>query len=171
MWSRCEPTGPTLLSCYIHQLPDGVQSQTTASPAPIYHVVCDCGDFPTASARFSTAPPNKNSDFWNCASKRKECLHPLNILLVVFVFPLDNAGKPSGSPLTLDDLFDRNFQVHDPGAKWINGKEKCAVKERDFPHAAVPENNNANNNNQKLWCCCGAAKNNRSCCQCSKYLD
>ncbi|TWW80311.1 Inactive dipeptidyl peptidase 10 [Takifugu flavidus] len=56
MWSRCEPTGPTLVSCYIHQLPD-------------------------------------------------------------------NAGKPSGSPLTLDDLFDRNFQVHDPGAKWINDEE------------------------------------------------
>lgn len=81
----------------------------------------------------------KNSDFWNCAAKKKEHLHPLDILLLVFVFPVDNAGKASGSPLTLDDLFDKNFQVHDPGAKWINGKEKCAIKERDFSQAAVPE--------------------------------
>lgn len=48
------------------------------------------------------------------------CGHPW----FCFVYPVDNDGKRSGSPLTLNDLFDRNFQVHDPGAKWINGKQK-----------------------------------------------
>eukprot|EP00066_Takifugu_rubripes_P022706 XP_011611972.1 PREDICTED: inactive dipeptidyl peptidase 10-like [Takifugu rubripes] len=43
--------------------------------------------------------------------------------LSIVLLSKDNAGKPSGSPLTLDDLFDRNFQVHDPGAKWINDEE------------------------------------------------
>lgn len=36
--------------------------------------------------------------------------------------PVDDRGKPSGSQLTLDDLFQRNFQIHDSDAKWISGK-------------------------------------------------
>ncbi|XP_069554833.1 inactive dipeptidyl peptidase 10-like [Brachyistius frenatus] len=35
----------------------------------------------------------------------------------------DDGGKTFGSQLTLDDLFQRNFQIHDPEAKWINEKE------------------------------------------------
>lgn len=37
-------------------------------------------------------------------------------------FPVDDGGKHSGSQLTLDDLFHRNFQIHDPNAKWISGE-------------------------------------------------
>lgn len=71
MWSRCEPTGPTLVSCHIHQLPDGAQSQTPTSSALVNHVVCDCGDFPTASARFSTAPPTKTVTFETVQQREK----------------------------------------------------------------------------------------------------
>ncbi|XP_037645724.1 inactive dipeptidyl peptidase 10-like [Sebastes umbrosus] len=35
----------------------------------------------------------------------------------------DDGGKPFGSQLTLDDLFHRNFQIHDPDAKWISDEE------------------------------------------------
>lgn len=35
---------------------------------------------------------------------------------------VDDGGKPFGSQLTLDDLFQRSFQIHDPDAKWISGK-------------------------------------------------
>lgn len=48
----------------------------------------------------------------------------MGILGFVLFSPVGDGEKRSGSPLTLDDLFDRNFQVHDPGAKWINGKQK-----------------------------------------------
>ncbi|KAK2839438.1 hypothetical protein Q5P01_013178 [Channa striata] len=34
-----------------------------------------------------------------------------------------SGDKPSGSQLTLDDLFQRNFKVHDPGARWISGED------------------------------------------------
>ncbi|XP_037343583.2 inactive dipeptidyl peptidase 10-like [Pungitius pungitius] len=34
-----------------------------------------------------------------------------------------DGGKPYGSQLTLDDLFQRNFQIHDPEAKWISEEE------------------------------------------------
>ncbi|XP_060945041.1 inactive dipeptidyl peptidase 10-like [Limanda limanda] len=54
----------------------------------------------------------------------------LVILLVLSLIGLSivllsrNEGvKPSGSQLTVDDLFHRNFQIHDPDAKWISGKE------------------------------------------------
>lgn len=46
MWSRCEQTGPTLVSCYIPQLPDGAQSQTPTSSALVNHVVCVVVIFP-----------------------------------------------------------------------------------------------------------------------------
>uniref|UniRef100_A0A3Q1J4D9 Dipeptidyl peptidase like 10 n=1 Tax=Anabas testudineus TaxID=64144 RepID=A0A3Q1J4D9_ANATE len=41
---------------------------------------------------------------------------------VAFIFPVDDGGKSSGSHLTLDDLFQRDFQIHDIDAKWISGK-------------------------------------------------
>uniref|UniRef100_H3DKF2 Dipeptidyl-peptidase 10 (Non-functional) n=1 Tax=Tetraodon nigroviridis TaxID=99883 RepID=H3DKF2_TETNG len=43
--------------------------------------------------------------------------------LSIVLLSKDDGGKRSGLALTLDDLFDRNFQVHDPGAKWINDEE------------------------------------------------
>lgn len=43
-----------------------------------------------------------------------------------FILPVDDGGKHSGSQLTLDDLFHRNFQIHDPNAKWISGQ--CLTK-------------------------------------------
>ena len=33
----------------------------------------------------------------------------------------DDGSKLFASQLTLDDLFNRHFQVHDPDAKWISG--------------------------------------------------
>uniref|UniRef100_A0A8C5DXU3 Inactive dipeptidyl peptidase 10-like n=1 Tax=Gouania willdenowi TaxID=441366 RepID=A0A8C5DXU3_GOUWI len=35
----------------------------------------------------------------------------------------DDASNTFGSKLTIDDLFQRNFQIHDPNAKWINEEE------------------------------------------------
>lgn len=43
-------------------------------------------------------------------------------MCVFIFFPVDDGGKHSGSQLTLDDLFQRKFQIHDPDAKWISGK-------------------------------------------------
>ncbi|XP_029385720.1 inactive dipeptidyl peptidase 10-like [Echeneis naucrates] len=43
--------------------------------------------------------------------------------LAIVLLSKDDGGKPFGSQLTLDDLFQRNFHIHDPGAKWINGEE------------------------------------------------
>uniref|UniRef100_A0A674A2P9 Inactive dipeptidyl peptidase 10-like n=1 Tax=Salmo trutta TaxID=8032 RepID=A0A674A2P9_SALTR len=37
-------------------------------------------------------------------------------------FFADDGSKSLGTQLTLDDLFQREFQVHDPDAKWINGR-------------------------------------------------
>lgn len=34
----------------------------------------------------------------------------------------DGGDRHSGSKLTLDDLFHRDFQIHDPDAKWISGE-------------------------------------------------
>lgn len=60
-----------------------------------------------------------------------------------FVFflllPVDDGGKRSGSPLTLDDLFNRNFQVHDPGAKWINGIHTHTHKKTDLITAEMED--------------------------------
>ncbi|KAI9527660.1 hypothetical protein NQZ68_028883, partial [Dissostichus eleginoides] len=42
--------------------------------------------------------------------------------LSIVLLSKDDAGKPFGSELTLDDLFQRDFQLHDPDAKWISGK-------------------------------------------------
>lgn len=39
-----------------------------------------------------------------------------------FYLPVDDGGKPTGSQLTVDDLFQKDFQIHDPDAKWINSK-------------------------------------------------
>uniref|UniRef100_A0A3Q3X3D4 Uncharacterized protein n=1 Tax=Mola mola TaxID=94237 RepID=A0A3Q3X3D4_MOLML len=41
--------------------------------------------------------------------------------LSIVLLSKDDGGKHSGSPLTLDDLFERSFQIHDPDAKWISG--------------------------------------------------
>ncbi|XP_042350543.1 inactive dipeptidyl peptidase 10-like [Plectropomus leopardus] len=43
--------------------------------------------------------------------------------LSIVLLSKDDSGKPIGSQLTLDDLFQRNFQIHDPGAKWISDEE------------------------------------------------
>ncbi|XP_056145090.1 inactive dipeptidyl peptidase 10-like [Lampris incognitus] len=43
--------------------------------------------------------------------------------LSIVLLSKDDGAKPSGSQLTLDDIFQRNFQVHDPDAKWINDAE------------------------------------------------
>lgn len=44
------------------------------------------------------------------------------ILNVFFFSVVDDGGKPFGSQLTLDDLFQRNYEIHDPEANWISGK-------------------------------------------------
>lgn len=116
-------------------------------PLLLLQLFVDCGDFPTDSG---AAQPTKTATSATVQQRKHEHLHHLDMLLFVFVFPVDNGGQAFGSPLTLDDLFDRNFQVHDPGAKWINGKEKYtlnASQKKDFRDAAVPDNNNNNNNN------------------------
>ncbi|XP_055361171.1 inactive dipeptidyl peptidase 10-like isoform X2 [Betta splendens] len=43
--------------------------------------------------------------------------------LSIILLSKDDAGKPPGSQLMLDDLFHRDFQVHDTDAKWISGGE------------------------------------------------
>nr|XP_020475860.1 inactive dipeptidyl peptidase 10-like isoform X1 [Monopterus albus] len=43
--------------------------------------------------------------------------------LPIILLSKDDGGRSFGSQLTLDDLFQRNFQVHDPDAKWISGDE------------------------------------------------
>ncbi|XP_024116224.1 inactive dipeptidyl peptidase 10 isoform X2 [Oryzias melastigma] len=43
--------------------------------------------------------------------------------LSIVLLSKDTGSKTSGSPLTLDDLFQRSFQIHDPDAKWISAKE------------------------------------------------
>lgn len=43
--------------------------------------------------------------------------------LSIILLSKDDGGKPFGTPLTLDDLFERNFQIHDPDAKWISEEE------------------------------------------------
>uniref|UniRef100_UPI0037E8AFD8 inactive dipeptidyl peptidase 10-like n=1 Tax=Semicossyphus pulcher TaxID=241346 RepID=UPI0037E8AFD8 len=57
----------------------------------------------------------------------------ISLLVIVVVLSLiglsivllskDDSGKPFGSQLTLDDLFQRNFQIHDPDAKWISDED------------------------------------------------
>lgn len=44
------------------------------------------------------------------------------LYVCVFYLLVDDSGKPSGSQLTVDDLFQKDFQIHDPDAKWINSK-------------------------------------------------
>ncbi|KAM4730885.1 inactive dipeptidyl peptidase 10-like isoform 2-T2 [Anableps anableps] len=43
--------------------------------------------------------------------------------LSIVLLSKDGSGNPCGSPLTLDDLFQRNFQIHDPDANWISAQE------------------------------------------------
>ncbi|XP_053732954.1 inactive dipeptidyl peptidase 10-like [Synchiropus splendidus] len=43
--------------------------------------------------------------------------------LSIVLLSKDDSGKLSGTILTLDDIFDREFQIHDPDAKWINEEE------------------------------------------------
>ncbi|XP_034430778.1 inactive dipeptidyl peptidase 10-like [Hippoglossus hippoglossus] len=43
--------------------------------------------------------------------------------LSIVLLSRDDGVKPSGSQLTVDDLFHRDFQIHEPDAKWISGKE------------------------------------------------
>uniref|UniRef100_A0A3Q4MMF7 Inactive dipeptidyl peptidase 10-like n=1 Tax=Neolamprologus brichardi TaxID=32507 RepID=A0A3Q4MMF7_NEOBR len=42
--------------------------------------------------------------------------------LSIVLLSKDDGGKPFGTPLTLDDLFEKTFQIHDPDAKWISGE-------------------------------------------------
>uniref|UniRef100_A0A673ZAT3 Dipeptidyl peptidase like 10 n=1 Tax=Salmo trutta TaxID=8032 RepID=A0A673ZAT3_SALTR len=41
--------------------------------------------------------------------------------LAIVLLSKNDGAKSLGTQLTLDDLFQREFQVHDPDAKWING--------------------------------------------------
>ncbi|XP_029107985.1 inactive dipeptidyl peptidase 10-like [Scleropages formosus] len=43
--------------------------------------------------------------------------------LAIVLLSKENGATFLGSPLSLDDLFRRDFQVHDPEAKWINDEE------------------------------------------------
>ncbi|XP_073329111.1 inactive dipeptidyl peptidase 10-like [Pagrus major] len=43
--------------------------------------------------------------------------------LSIVLLSKDDSGKPFGSQLTVDDLFQKDFQIHDPDAKWINNEE------------------------------------------------
>ncbi|MED6261222.1 hypothetical protein ATANTOWER_002477 [Ataeniobius toweri] len=43
--------------------------------------------------------------------------------LSIVLLSKGSSGNLCGSPLTLDDLFQSNFQIHDPGAKWISTEE------------------------------------------------
>ncbi|XP_076023937.1 inactive dipeptidyl peptidase 10-like [Genypterus blacodes] len=43
--------------------------------------------------------------------------------LSIVLLSKDDGAKSLGSHLTLDDLFQRTFQVHDPDAKWISEEE------------------------------------------------
>ncbi|XP_062259430.1 inactive dipeptidyl peptidase 10-like [Platichthys flesus] len=43
--------------------------------------------------------------------------------LSIVLLSRNDGVKPTGSQLTVDDLFHRNFEIHDPDAKWIGGKE------------------------------------------------
>ncbi|XP_068602718.1 inactive dipeptidyl peptidase 10-like [Brachionichthys hirsutus] len=43
--------------------------------------------------------------------------------LSIVLLSTDEGGKGSGSQLTLDDLFQRVFQIHDPEAKWVSDAE------------------------------------------------
>ncbi|XP_039883381.1 inactive dipeptidyl peptidase 10-like isoform X1 [Simochromis diagramma] len=43
--------------------------------------------------------------------------------LSIVLLSKDDGGKPFGTPLTLDDLFEKTFQIHDPDAKWISEDE------------------------------------------------
>ncbi|XP_030194550.1 inactive dipeptidyl peptidase 10 [Gadus morhua] len=43
--------------------------------------------------------------------------------LSIVLLSKDDGSKSVGSQLTLDDLFNRHFQVHDPDAKWISDEE------------------------------------------------
>uniref|UniRef100_A0AAZ3QL39 Uncharacterized protein n=1 Tax=Oncorhynchus tshawytscha TaxID=74940 RepID=A0AAZ3QL39_ONCTS len=40
--------------------------------------------------------------------------------LAIVLLSKNDGAKSLGTQLTLDDLFQREFQVHDPDAKWIN---------------------------------------------------
>ncbi|XP_077436620.1 inactive dipeptidyl peptidase 10-like isoform X2 [Vanacampus margaritifer] len=58
------------------------------------------------------------------------CISLLVILVVLSLIGLsivllskDDRGHFLGSQLTLDDIFQRNFKIHDPDAKWISEKE------------------------------------------------
>ncbi|XP_023008130.2 inactive dipeptidyl peptidase 10 isoform X2 [Maylandia zebra] len=43
--------------------------------------------------------------------------------LSIVLLSKDDGGKLFGTPLTLDDLFEKKFQIHDPDAKWISEDE------------------------------------------------
>ncbi|XP_071212130.1 inactive dipeptidyl peptidase 10-like [Salvelinus alpinus] len=43
--------------------------------------------------------------------------------LAIALLSKNDGAKSLGTQLTLDDLFQREFQVHDPDAKWINDEE------------------------------------------------
>ncbi|XP_032424054.1 inactive dipeptidyl peptidase 10-like [Xiphophorus hellerii] len=43
--------------------------------------------------------------------------------LSIVLLSQDGSGKPLVTPLALDDLFQKSFQIHDPEAKWISARE------------------------------------------------
>ncbi|XP_013881529.1 inactive dipeptidyl peptidase 10 [Austrofundulus limnaeus] len=43
--------------------------------------------------------------------------------LSIVLLSRESSGNPFSSQLTLDDLLDRTFQIHDPGATWISASE------------------------------------------------
>lgn len=66
---------------------------------------------------------------WVCtAGSRERCCSDTSRVNTVYsdemlwLRPTDDGDKHSGSQLTVDDLFHRNFQTHDPDAKWISGE-------------------------------------------------
>ncbi|XP_035250449.1 inactive dipeptidyl peptidase 10-like [Anguilla anguilla] len=50
--------------------------------------------------------------------------------LAIVLLSKDDNSKSLGTKLTLDDLFEKDFQVHDPDAKWINDEE-IVLRTRD----------------------------------------
>ncbi|XP_036396627.1 inactive dipeptidyl peptidase 10-like [Megalops cyprinoides] len=61
--------------------------------------------------------------------------------LAIVLLSKDDSSKSLGSRLTLDDLFERDFLVHDPEAQWVNDEEIVfRTKDGDVLRANVRNN-------------------------------